>query len=259
MKNARLIVEKGIKEIVLTGINLGDFGKLDQQSKKPIYAFIDLLRELDELEGLERIRISSIEPNLLTDQIIDFVASSKRVMPHFHVPLQSGSDYILKRMKRRYLSDLYVSRVKRIKEVMPHACIGVDVIVGFPGETEEEFMKTFNFLNELDVSYLHVFSYSERPNTEAIHMDGKVEPKVKSERSKMLRNLSLKKKRFFYEQFVDSERPVLFENFKNGHLVGFTDNYIKVELPTDITYSNEIKQSYLDKLVESGNVLVNLV
>lgn len=259
LKNAEEIVAKGIKEIVLTGINLGDFGKLDQQSKKPIYAFIDLLKALDEVEGLERIRISSIEPNLLSDEIIEFVAQSKKVMPHFHVPLQSGSDTILKAMKRRYLSDLYVSRVQKIKALMPHACIGVDVIVGFPGETEDEFMTTFNFLNDLDVSYLHVFSYSERPNTEAIHLDGKVPKKVKSERSQMLRNLSLKKRRFFYEQFLDSERPVLFESFKGDKMVGFTDNYVKVEVDQTESLSNQILNSRLNKLTDTGNVLVELV
>lgn len=259
VKNALEIVAKGIKEIVLTGINLGDFGKLDQVSKKPIYTFIDLLKKLDEVDGLERIRISSIEPNLLSDEIIDFVATSKKIMPHFHVPLQSGSDLILRKMKRRYLTDLYVSRVKNIKEKIPHACIGVDVIVGFPGETEAEFITTYNFLNELDVSYLHVFSYSERPNTPAIHMDGKVSPIEKADRSKRLRNLSIKKRSFFYEQFINSDRKVLFENYKDGNQIGFTDNYIKVELKTPSSLSNEIHTIQLNKVVESGNVLVELI
>src|SRR5690606_14415367 len=193
LKNAREIAEKGIKEIVLTGVNIGDYGKGEFGNKKHEHTFLDLVRELDKVENIERIRISSIEPNLLRNEIIEFVAQSKRFVPHFHIPLQSGSDTILKKMKRRYLTKLYQDRINKVREVMPNACIGVDVIVGFPGETDELFLETYNFINSLPISYLHVFTYSERDNTEAIHFEGVVPQQVRKERNKMLRILSEKK------------------------------------------------------------------
>ena len=235
---ARELGKKGIKEIVLTGVNTGDFGLRNGKRED---SFFDLIKELDKIEEVERFRISSIEPNLLSPEIIDFVANSNRFMPHFHVPLQSGSDRILKTMKRRYLTKLYAARVEHIRKVLPHAGIGVDVIVGFPGETEEEFLATYNFLNELPVSYLHVFTYSERPNTEAISLEGIVPAKVRSERSKMLRSLSEKKKRFFYEQNKGADLNVLFENdIENGRMHGFTENYVRVTADYDPVKINEI-------------------
>jgi len=216
----------GVKEIVLTGINTGDFGIRDGKRKD---SFFDLIQALDKVEEVERYRISSIEPNLLTPEIIDFVAASKHFMPHFHIPLQSGSDVLLKAMKRRYLSDLYIDRVAYIRKTMPLAGIGVDIIVGFPGETEEEFLKTYQFLNELDVSYLHVFTYSERPNTAAATMGDIVPMATRNTRSKMLRSLSEKKKRHFYEANIGQKAMVLFENdIENDKMHGFTENYIRV-------------------------------
>ncbi|NVJ88198.1 MAG: tRNA (N(6)-L-threonylcarbamoyladenosine(37)-C(2))-methylthiotransferase MtaB, partial [Flavobacteriaceae bacterium] len=199
IRNAKEISAKGIKEIVLTGVNIGDYGKGEFGKKKHEHTFLDLVKALDIVEGIHRLRISSIEPNLLKDETIDFVANSNSFVPHFHIPLQTGSDELLKKMKRRYLRKVYTDRVSKIKEVMPNACIGVDVIVGFPGETDELFLETYNYLNDLDISYLHVFTYSERANTEAIHMDGVVPKKVRTKRSKMLRGLSAKKRRAFYE------------------------------------------------------------
>jgi threonylcarbamoyladenosine tRNA methylthiotransferase MtaB len=232
------IASKDVKEIVLTGVNIGDFGLQNGERKEK---FIDLIRALDEVEGIERFRISSIEPNLLSDEIIHFVAQSKKFVPHFHIPLQSGSDATLKRMKRRYLSDLYSKRVRAIKESMPHACIGVDVIVGFPGESDEDFLATYQFLNELDVSYLHVFTYSERANTEAIEMADPVPAHVRAQRSKMLHILSDKKRRYFYEQHLGESREVLFEEEeKDGMMFGFTDNYIRVAIPYDGNKVNTI-------------------
>ena len=225
LKNAKEISEKGIKEIVLTGVNIGDYGKGEFGNKKHKHTFFELVQELDSVEGIERLRISSIEPNLLKNETIDFVSQSRTFVPHFHIPLQSGSDKILKLMRRRYLSGLYVDRVGKIKEVMPDACIGVDVIVGFPGETDDYFLDTYNFLAELDISYLHVFTYSERDNTVAASLGGVVSQEVRKKRSKMLRGLSVKKRRAFYESQIGTERTVLFESEnKEGYIYGFTEN-----------------------------------
>lgn len=237
---AREIAASDVKEVVLTGVNIGDFGVQDGRRKEK---FIDLVTALDEIEGIDRFRISSIEPNLLSNEVIEFVSQSKRFVPHFHVPLQSGSDKILKRMNRRYLSDLYVDRVSTIKRLMPHCSIGVDVIVGFPGETEEDFLDTYNFLNALDVSYLHVFTYSERANTKALEMDSIVPMKERQRRSKMLRTLSEKKKRYFYGQHVGNVQTVLFEDdVENGMMHGFTENYIRVQAKYDPVLINETRQ-----------------
>ena len=255
LKNAAEISAKGIKEIVLTGVNIGDYGKGEFGNKKHEHTFLDLVKALDTVEGIHRLRISSIEPNLLRNETIDFVAQSNSFVPHFHIPLQSGSDAILKLMSRRYLSSLYVDRVKRIKEVMPHACIGVDVIVGFPGETDERFLETYNFLNELDISYLHVFTFSERDNTKAVEMDGVVPKKVRQKRSKMLRGLSVKKRRAFYESQLGSVRTVLFEaENKEGYIHGFTENYVKVKTPWNPELVNTLQQLKLNEIDEEGMV-----
>lgn len=255
LNNAREIAEQGIREIVLTGVNIGDYGKGEFGNKKHEHTFLDLVRALDEVEGINRIRISSIEPNLLQNETIDFVASSKSFVPHFHIPLQSGSDHLLKKMKRRYASTLYTERVKRIREAMPHACIGVDVIVGFPGETDELFLETYRFLSELDVSYLHVFTYSERPNTEAAQMDGVVPQKVRNKRSKMLRGLSVKKRRAFYESQLGTDRVVLFEGEnKMGYIHGFTENYVKVKTPWNPELVNSLHRVTLRSIEEDGLV-----
>lgn len=255
VKQAHEIAARGIKEIVLTGVNIGDFGfneNLSQSGRKQ-ETFLDLIKELDNVEGIQRFRISSIEPNLLRDEIIEFVAGSKRFVPHFHVPLQSGSNKILKAMRRRYLRELYSERVSAIKKVMPHACIGVDVIVGFPGETEDDFLETYNFLNALDISYLHVFTYSERPDTDALAIKPVVPVNIRKERNKMLRILSEKKQRAFYEQHLRTARTVLFEGEnRNGAMVGFTDNYIKVTLPFDEKLVNSLRVCNLVKLNEAG-------
>lgn len=207
------------------------------------------------MEGIERLRISSIEPNLLKNETIEFVAQSNTFVPHFHIPLQSGSNAILKKMKRRYLRELYVDRVQKIRELMPHACIGVDVIVGFPGETDELFLETYHFLNELDISYLHVFTYSERDNTEAVDMDGVVPMSVRSKRSKMLRGLSVKKRRAFYESQIGSSRTVLFESEnKEGYIHGFTENYVKVKAPWNPDLVNTLHQIVLSKIDDDGLV-----
>jgi threonylcarbamoyladenosine tRNA methylthiotransferase MtaB len=211
LKNAKEISQQGIKEIVLTGVNIGDYGKGEFGNKKHEHTFLELVQALDEVEGIERLRISSIEPNLLKNETIEFVSKSRTFVPHFHIPLQSGSNEVLKKMKRRYLRELYVESVNKIREVMPDACIGVDVIVGFPGETDEHFLETYHFLNDLDISYLHVFTYSERDNTEAAEMEGVVPGNVRSKRSKMLRGLSVKKRRAFYESQIGTTRTVLFE------------------------------------------------
>ena len=230
LKNAKKISEQGIKEIVLTGVNIGDYGKGEFGNKRHEHTFLDLVKALDEVDGIERLRISSIEPNLLKDETIDFVSNSETFVPHFHIPLQSGSNELLKKMRRRYMKELYVDRVQNIKQKMPDACIGVDVIVGFPGETEELFLETYNFLNELDISYLHVFTFSERDNTPAAEMDGVVPMKVRKKRSKMLRGLSAKKRRAFYESQLNTTHEVLFEGEnKSGYIHGFTENYVKVK------------------------------
>ena len=249
------IVSQDIKEVVLTGVNIGDFGKGEFGAKKHEHTFFDLVHALDEVDGLERIRISSIEPNLLRQETIDFVAQSKRFVPHFHIPLQSGSNTILAAMRRRYQRELYVKRVAQIKNRMPHACIGVDVIVGFPGETDAHFMETYHFLNELDVSYLHVFSYSERANTLAAEMTNPVPKNVRSKRSKMLRGLSLKKRRAFYEKQLGTIQRVLFESEnKNGYIHGFTPNYIKLKTYWNPALCNTIHQVKLTKIADDGLV-----
>ena len=227
VKNAKEIAGQNIKEIVLTGVNIGDYGKGEFGNKKHEHTFLDLVKELNKVEGIERIRISSIEPNLLKDETIELVAESQNFVPHFHIPLQSGSDEILKKMKRRYLTALYTNRVKKIREMLPDACIGVDVIVGFPGETEEKFLETYKFLSELPISYLHVFTYSERDNTEAVEMEGVVPISERKKRNKMLRILSEKKKMAFYQSQIGKTLPVLWEHEeKNGMMFGFTDNYV---------------------------------
>ena len=223
MKTAREVAATDAREIVLTGVNIGDFGKGSHET------FFDLIHQLDLLDGIDRIRISSIEPNLITNEIIEFCGKSEKFMPHFHVPLQSGSDKILKAMRRRYKRSLFEGRVLKIKECIPDACIGVDVIVGFPGETDDDFLDTYHFLNELDISYLHVFTYSERPNTDADEMGKVVSKEKRAERSKMLHILSDKKRRFFHDKFIGKNRSVLFENMKNGKIMGHTDNYIHVQ------------------------------
>ena len=255
LKNAKDISEKGIKEIVLTGVNIGDYGKGEFGNKKHEHTFFELVKALDNVNGMERIRISSIEPNLLKNETIDFVANSKTFVPHFHIPLQSGSNDLLKLMRRRYLKELYVDRVEHIKSTMPHACIGVDVIVGFPGETEEHFLETYNFLNEMDISYLHVFTYSKRENTLAAEMDGIVPKNVRAKRSRMLRGLSAKKRRAFYESQVGSKRTVLFENEnKEGYIHGFTENYVKVKTPWNPELINTLHHIELSKIDDDGLV-----
>ena len=255
LENAKKISEKGIKEIVLTGVNIGDYGKGEFGNKKHEHTFLDLVMALDKVEGIKRLRISSIEPNLLRNETIDFVSKSEAFVPHFHIPLQSGSNDILKAMRRRYMKELYVDRVARIKETMPDACIGVDVIVGFPGETEEHFLETYNFLNRLDISYLHVFTYSERDNTVAASMDGVVPLKVRKKRSRMLRGLSAKKRRAFYESQLKKEKTVLFEGEnKEGYIHGFTENYVKVKTPWNPELVNTLHKIKLTKIDEDGLV-----
>lgn len=251
---AREIVARGYKEIVLSGVNIGLYGQDHGAS------FLDLIRALDEVEGVERYRISSIEPNLLTDEIIDFVAASERFQPHFHIPLQSGDDYVLGKMRRRYQRDVYADRVTRIKERMPEAGIGVDVIVGFPAEDEEHFANSYRFINELPVTYLHAFTYSERPGTAAVErperMGGERVPKPeRKRRNKMLRVLSKKKEHAFYEAHLGSTRPVLWESpQENGRMYGYTDNYIRVEREADPTRENTIERVHLAELTDSGTV-----
>lgn len=255
LKNAKEISDQDIKEIVLTGVNIGDYGKGEFGNKKHEHTFLDLVKALDDVNGISRLRISSIEPNLLKDETIDFVANSKSFVPHFHIPLQSGSDELLKKMKRRYHTQLYRERIKRIKNKMPDCCIGVDVIVGFPGETEELFKETYDLLNDLDVSYLHVFTYSERANTEAASMKEVVDKGVRNQRSKMLRILSAKKKRAFYEKNIGSTRTVLFEHEnKNGYLQGFTENYVKVKVNYDPGLRNQSIKVKLNNFDEDGNI-----
>ena len=260
LKNAREITQKGIKEIVLTGVNIGDYGKGEFGNKKHEHTFFELVQALDNVEGLERVRISSIEPNLLKNETIDFVAQSKNFVPHFHVPLQSGSNQLLKLMRRRYTKELYQDRVAHIKEKMPNACIGVDVIVGFPGETDAIFLETYEFLNALDVSYLHVFSYSERPNTVAATMNGKVPKNVRSKRSKMLRGLSAKKRRAFYESQLGTVQSVLFEGEnKDGYIHGFTRNYVKVKTPWNPALVNTTQEVNLKAIDQDGLVRFEFV
>ncbi len=251
VSNAQQIAASGIKEIVLTGVNIGDFGDKNTGN------FLSLVKELDEVDGIDRIRISSIEPNLLTDEIISFVAQSKRFVPHFHIPLQSGSNKILGLMRRRYKRELYVDRVAQIKSLMPDCCIGVDVIVGFPSETHEDFLETYDFLNQLNISYLHVFTYSERENTVAIEMPNPVALSVRNDRSKMLHILSEKKRRAFYESQLGKTESVLFEaDSKNGIMHGFTRNYVKVAAKYDPVLINELMPIQLININEEGTVSI---
>ncbi len=251
---AKKIITTGVKEIVLTGVNTGDFGLRDGERKDK---FIDLIRALDEVDGIDRLRISSIEPNLLTDEIIEFVAQSQKFVPHFHIPLQSGSNAILKSMRRRYQRELYASRVAKIKSVIPNCCIGVDVIVGFPGETDEHFLETYRFLNELNISYLHVFTYSEREKTVATELPGVVPQKVRNERSRMLHILSDKKRRAFYEENLGKQFKVLFENdVEDGLMHGFTENYIRVAAKFDPLLINETKSVVLSGINSKGHAEV---
>lgn len=257
LRNATEIAAKDIKEIVLTGVNIGDYGKGEFGNKRHEHTFLDLISELDKVEGIERIRISSIEPNLLKDESIELVSKSRSFVPHFHIPLQSGSDDLLKMMKRRYLTRLYNDRVNKIREVMPDAAIGVDVIVGFPGETEERFMETYNFLNELPITYLHVFTYSERENTEAASMDGVVPVAERKKRNKMLRILSEKKKMAFYQTQLGKTLPVLWEHEnKDGKMFGFTENYVRVQKDFDPASVNQIEFLNLEKILSDGTVSV---
>ena len=257
--NARSIADKGVKEIVLTGVNIGDFGNgtevIEGVRPKKEALFIDLIRELDKVEGIDRFRISSIEPNLCTDEIIEFVAQSKRFVPHLHMPLQSGNDKQLRQMRRRYKRALYAERVAKIKALMPHACIGVDVIVGFPGETEADFLETYRFLQELPISYLHVFTYSERPHTPAIEMEGAVAMEERRRRNQMLTILSEKKRRHFYEQHLEQPRAVLFEQSKErGRMSGFTDNYIRIDAPLQEALLNTLATVNLSQINDKGQV-----
>jgi threonylcarbamoyladenosine tRNA methylthiotransferase MtaB len=261
--NAQRIAEMGVKEVVLTGVNIGDFGNgtavIEGVRPKKEAMFIDLIKELDQVEGIDRFRISSIEPNLCTDEVIGFVAQSKRFVPHFHMPLQSGNNKQLREMRRRYKRELYAERVAEIKSLMPHCCIGVDVIVGFPGETDEDFLETYRFLNEMDISYLHVFTYSERPNTPAYERDDQVSMEVRRERNKMLTILSEKKRRYFYEQYLGTRREVLFEQSKEaGKMSGFTDNYVRVELPLKEELLNTLATVQLLEVNEAGLVTAGL-
>lgn len=250
---AREVADTTAREVVLTGVNIGDFGKGSEET------FFDLVQGLDQIEGIDRFRISSIEPNLLSDEIITYVSQSQRFVPHFHIPLQSGSDKLLVDMRRKYDTALYRNRIARIKELMPHCCIGVDVIVGFPGETDDEFKKTYEFLTELDVSYLHVFTYSERANTTALRIDEVVPMPVRNERSKMLRILSAKKKRKFYEEHINKTYTVLWESQnEDGYLCGFTENYVKVQIPFDDSKANTLDTVYLEKIAPNGLVSVHV-
>ena len=252
--NAKYLVSKGVKEIVLTGVNIGDYGIFDVKTKKRESSFLELISNINLISDLDRVRISSIEPNLLTDEIIQFVYLSNNFVRHFHIPLQSGSDKILKLMKRRYLRKLYETRVKKIKELMPDCCIGVDVIVGFPGETDDDFIETYNFLKNLDISYLHVFSYSERDNTASLHIKQKVPKKLRAQRSQILRKLSNEKKKFFYLSNLSQSRPVLFESKNNdGYIYGYTDNYIRVKTIWSKSLVDKIVEC---KLLELDNDLV---
>ena len=253
LKNAHEISKKGIREIVLTGVNIGDYGKGEFGNKKHQHTFLELIQALDKIQDIKRLRISSIEPNLLKNETIDFVSNSNSFVPHFHIPLQSGSNLLLNKMRRRYTRELYVDRVQNIKKTMPDACIGVDVIVGFPGETDELFLETFNFLNTLDVSYLHVFTYSERPNTKAAVMDNSVPKAKRMKRSKLLRGLSVKKRRAFYESQLGATRTVLFESEnKLGYIHGFTENYVKVKAPWNPDLVNTIHKVKLTEIGDDG-------
>lgn len=254
IQQAEKIAQTQVKEIVLTGVNIGDFGKGNQEN------FLDLIRELDHVKGIERFRISSIEPNLLSDQIIEFVAQSKRFAPHFHIPLQSGSNFILKEMRRRYTVEDYTDRLKKIKSLMPHACIGVDVICGYPGETEAHFLETYHYLNRMDISYLHVFTYSERDNTVAVRKNQAVPMEERRARSKQLQSLSEKKKRYFYEQQLHRKAKVLFESkIQNGEMYGFTENYLKIKSAYHPDWNNTIKTVVPERINADGTIHASIL
>ena len=253
VKNVKEIISNGIKEIVLTGINLGDFGKRQSDSFVTNEDFLGLIKTLDKIDGVERYRVSSIEPNLLTDEIISFISKSNKFVPHFHIPLQSGSDQILKKMRRRYKTDLYESRVELIRKLIPNASIGVDVIVGFPGETDEMFLETYNFIEKLDVTYLHIFSYSERENTKAIELNGVVPKKTRNKRSKLLRLLSSSKKTSFYKNNIGTDYNVLFESEnKNGLIEGYTENNIRVRKDLNKNLVGQIRKVRIEKVDSEG-------
>ena len=253
VKNVKEIISNGIKEIVLTGINLGDFGKRQSDGLVTNEGFLGIIKTLDKIDGIERFRVSSIEPNLLTDEIISFISKSNKFVPHFHIPLQSGSDQILKKMRRRYKTDLYESRVKLIRKLIPNASIGVDVIVGFPGETDDMFLETYNFIEKLDVTYLHVFSYSERENTKAIELNGVVPKKTRNKRSKLLRLLSASKKTSFYKNNIGNDYNVLFESEnKNGLIEGYTENYIRVRKDWNKNLVGQIRKVRIEKVDSEG-------
>lgn len=249
LEKAKEVLQKGAKELILTGVNIGDFGKSTGES------FFELLKEMEKLEGLKRLRISSIEPNLLTNEIIELAAKSNIIAPHFHIPLQCGTDYLLQLMKRRYTTNLYTQRIAKIKELMPHACIAADVIVGVPGETEEEFLKTCQFIENLDISYLHIFTYSERENTPAVKMNKQVPIYQRRERSKKMHKIGSKKQNNFHKQHLNTVRDVLFEaHTKNGIMYGFTDNYIKIEISSNKELKNTIAKAKLLSINPNGNV-----
>ena len=255
LKAAKEISNSGIKEIVLTGVNIGDYGKGEFGNKNHKNTFLELVTALDKVDGISRVRISSIEPNLLSNDIINFVSNSKKFVPHFHIPMQSGSDTILKLMKRRYLSNLYRDRINHVKQVMPNACVGADVIVGFPGETEEEFMETYNFIKSLDVSYLHVFTYSERDNTQAVGLKNVVPNNIRSKRSKLLRALSVQLKRKFYMSQLGTIKNVLFEpENRNGFIYGFSNNYVRIKTPWRSSIKDKIIPFELQKISDDGLV-----
>lgn len=256
LKTAHDIAATEVNEVVLTGVNIGDFGKVNGRRKE---RFIDLIKALEQIEGIARLRISSIEPNLLTNEIIEYVAASEKFVPHFHIPLQSGNNRLLKEMRRRYKRELYADRVEKIKTVMPDCCIGVDVITGFPGEQENDFLDTYQFLNDLDVAYLHAFTYSGRPDTPAYKREDQVPKHIRYERTQMLRTLSAKKKRYFYRQHLGEERPVLFENeVAAGMMYGYTDNYIRVKVSYDPAGINTINTVCLHDIDEKGVVKADL-
>ena len=260
MELARKAAETGVKEVVLTGVNIGDYGKTPDGNERTDENFYSLIQELEKIESVDRWRISSMEPNLLSNEIMEFVAGSSKFMPHFHIPLQSGSDRILKYMRRKYLTPLYRERIETIKRLMPHACIGVDVIVGFPGETEEEFLATYEFINSLDISYLHVFTYSERANTKALNLSPIVPVAERKKRNEMLRILSEKKKHAFYQQNLNTSRSILWESENDeGTMYGFTDNYIKVGRPYDESFINTIQTASLGDIAKGGYVKVQMI
>ena len=255
IKNAQEIAEKGIKEIVITGVNIGDFKDKDTGQN-----FTALIKKLDKIEGIERYRISSIEPNLITDEIIEIVKKSSKFMPHFHIPLQSGSDVILGKMKRRYQTKLYREKITKIVKEINDVCIGADVIVGFPGETQEEFNKTISFIKELPLSYLHVFTYSERENTLAIEMKGEVKKQERAKRSKQLRIISEKLKRAFYQKYINTKHTALFEKEnKEGMLYGFTDNYIKIKVKHEDRICQSKKEVMLNEIDTDGVIKANII